>query len=294
MAARIGPESAKQFPGIASACRIAGLGRLTMGNDPGIRGYEQLVIADANFFQFFNFPLLQGDPTTCLTEPNGIVISKKLAIRYFGTVDALNKSVWIDGDDMYVTGVMDDFPSNSHLSFDLMWSQATVDRYLPDFRRFETSDWSRNSFATYIKTDPRQADDMAVNITNLVGQNYPVDKVFKSKFYLQPLKDIHLYSAGIQDYQVNLNGFNRFYVYIFILNPCIRISFPLYFTRMGTTLYPSKLLAIMFNPELNKSKKYGRSFSLSVPLSLIFWMIVINNFTKRSKNKVSSLPYFQG
>lgn len=215
VAARIGPESAKQFPGISSACRIAGLGRLTMGNDPGTRGYEQLVIADANFFQFFNFPLLQGDPNTCLTEPNGIVISKKLAIRYFGTVDALNKSVWIDGDDMYVTGVMDDFPSNSHLSFDLMWSQATVDRYLPDFRRFETSDWSRNSFATYIKIDPRQADDMAVNITNLVGQNYPVDKVFKSKFYLQPLKDIHLYSDGIQDYQVNINGFNPFYVYMF-------------------------------------------------------------------------------
>lgn len=215
VAARIGPESARQFPGITAVCRIAGFGRLTIGNDPETRGYEQLVIADANFFQFFNFPLLQGDPATCLTAPNGIVISKKLAIRYFGTPDALNKTVWIDGDDMYVTGVMDDFPSNSHLSIDLMWSQATVDRYWPEYRQFETSDWSRNSFATYIKTDPLLADNLAVNITNLVGQNYPVDKAFKSRFYLQPMKDIHLYSTGIQDYQVNLSGFNPFYIYLF-------------------------------------------------------------------------------
>ncbi len=215
VAARIGPESAKQLTGIHDVCRVAGFGRRTMGNEPETRGYEQLIIADANFFRFFSFPLLQGDPATCLTEPNGIVISKKLAIRYFGTADALNKSIWIGGENMLVTGVMDDFPSNSHLSFDLMWSQATVDQYWPDYRQSEQSDWSSNSFATYLKSEHDRIDDLAANITQLVSQNYPADKEFKSRFYLQPLKDIHLHSAGIADYQVNASGFNTFYIYSF-------------------------------------------------------------------------------
>lgn len=215
VAARIGPESAKQLTGIEEVCRIAGFGRLTMGNDSETRGYEQLVIADANFFKFFDYPLLQGDPSTCLTEPNGIVISKKLAIRYFGTADALNKSIWIDGDNMLVTGVMDDFPSNTHLRIDLMWSQATVDQYWPGYRKSEISDWSSNSFATYLKLNHSPIDDLAAKITSLVNKNYPADREFKSKFYLQPLKDIHLHSKGIIDYQVNASGFNVFYLYSF-------------------------------------------------------------------------------
>ena len=41
--------------------------------------------ADTNFFTFFNFPLLQGNPRTVLQQPNSVVISQDVAIRHFGT-----------------------------------------------------------------------------------------------------------------------------------------------------------------------------------------------------------------
>lgn len=216
VAGRIGPESQSQFPEVADAVRISVYGRLTMGNDPETRGYEVFTVADSGFFNFFDFKLLKGNPNTALTQPNSIVISQKLANRYFGTEDVVGKMVKLNDTDMNVSGVMQDFPTNSHLQIDLLLSEALVDQYFPWYRRFESSDWTTNSFATYIKLKPWQDKLSYENkLTQLVEQNYPADKEYRSTFSLQPLADIHLYSSDIQDYQVNNSGFTPFYIYMF-------------------------------------------------------------------------------
>ena len=213
---RIGPESLQQFPELLDAIRISEFGRLTMGNDPQTRGYERLIVADSSFFNFFDFKLIQGDPASVLNAPDGIVISQKLALRYFGTEDALGKVVKMNDNDMFVAGIMQDFPANSHLQIDLLFSEPAVGKYFPWYRRFESSDWTTNSFATYIKLKSDQDRTTYENkLTQLVQNNYPADKEFKSTFTLQPLADVHLYSSDIQDYQVNKSGFTPFYIYMF-------------------------------------------------------------------------------
>jgi len=216
VAARIGPESLKQFPEIIEECRLTEFGRITMGNDPTNRGYERIMVADSNFFQFFDFKLLQGESSTALSKPDGIVISEKLAVRYFSTNDALGKTIWINGNDWSITGVMQNLPANSHLQIDLLFSPASINKLYNGYTQFETTDWSTNSFATYVKIQPGTAvPEFENKLAQLVKQNYPANKVFNSTFTLQSLGDIHLYSSGMQDYQVNLSGFNPFYVYMF-------------------------------------------------------------------------------
>ncbi|MEQ8425932.1 MAG: ABC transporter permease, partial [Cyclobacteriaceae bacterium] len=176
---RIGPELLQQFGQVSEVMRISAYGSFTMGNDPMSRGYEEIHVADSTFFDFFDFKLLHGDPKTALTHPNGIVISQKIALRYFNSEDALGKAVWANGNNLFITGVMEDFPPDSHLQLDLIFTQQAVDNNFPFHSRVRTNDWFTNSTATYIKlNDTKNLPNFENQITQLVEQNYPPDQNF--------------------------------------------------------------------------------------------------------------------
>ncbi len=304
VAGRIGPESVSQLPEVADVVRISVYGRLTMGNDPETRGYEVFTVADSGFFNFFDFKLLKGNPNTALTEPNSIVISQKLANRYFGTGDAVGKMIKLNDNDMNVAGVMQDFPTNSHIQIDLLLSEAAVDQYFPWYRRFESSDWVTNSFATYVKLKPGQDKTSYENkLTQLVKQNYPSDKEFKSTFTLQPLADIHLYSSEIQDYQVNNSGFTPFYIYMFsVVALLILLIAALNYMNLSTAAAYKRTKEIGTRKTLGagKASLIGQFMGEATMLSLISLVIavallqVIMPFVNEFANKrlsLSTLPF---
>ncbi len=222
VAARIAPEMMKQLPETQDVIRISALGRVTMGNDPANRAYERLLTADANFFTFFNFPLAAGDPVNALKEPDRVVISEALAKRYFPNGDAMGKRIWTSMTrndqpiEVIVSGIMKPFPKHSHLQFDILFSESTWATVFPWYTNFMNSDWSSNAFITYIKTkDNIDQKNFEQKISGLVRSNYSGEKPFNSTFTLQPLKDVHLYSEGIQGNDVNANGLKPFYLYMF-------------------------------------------------------------------------------
>lgn len=116
---------------------------------------EDIVFADANFFTFFSFPLKKGEPSTVLSGANSVVISQEIAEKYFGDEDPIGKILDIDaGDYKYtVSGVFDEFPSKSHLQFDMVFSIALFD----SFEWFKV--WFNHGLCTYIKVDtPAEAE----------------------------------------------------------------------------------------------------------------------------------------
>lgn len=221
-AALVGPEAAAQFPEIESSLRISSIGRLTMGNDPANRGYEVITITDPNIFSFFDFPLLAGDPKTALVPPDVVVVSESLARKYFGTTDVLGKRIWtsvVRNDkpvEFTIAGVMKDFPKNSFLQFDVIFSDSSWPSMFPWYQDLISSDWVSNSYLTFLKLrDPATQQAVEPRITQLVKDHYPATRAFKSDFTLQPLADIHLNSANIQDSDAAPNGMNPFYLYMF-------------------------------------------------------------------------------
>jgi putative ABC transport system permease protein len=221
IAARIGKESVAQFPEVEESCSITSIGRATFGNDPMTRGYEPLLITDDNFLTFFDFPLLEGDPTTALSKPNSVVITESTAKKYFGDQPAMGKKLWTNSDkvDLTVTGILKDFPKNSHLQFGILFSESTWPSVLPWYTKFVNTDWSSNTYLTYLKL--REGVDktsVETKIGTLVKNNFPKDQEFKSEFSLQPFSQIHMYSQNIQGTegnQVNGNSMNPFYLYMF-------------------------------------------------------------------------------
>ena len=218
----IGKESASQFPEVEDVCRVSALGRVTVGNDPANRDYEQLLYPDPNFFSFFDFELVEGDPSNVLKNPDAIVLSEKLAKKYFGNETPVGKHLWVSLTrnneliNFTVTGVMKDFPKNSHLQFDMLFSEATWPTVFPWYNNFISTDWTSNFYMTYFKLK-EEVDPVEVQskIKNLTQAHYPTDKPFKSEFTLQPFNKIHLYSDGIQGNEAAAGGLKPFYLYMF-------------------------------------------------------------------------------
>lgn len=222
IAGKIGPESLKQIPEVEDATRLSALGRITVGNDPLNRDYEVTVTPDENFFTFFDFPLIEGDPRTALKSPDAIVISEKYAEKYFGKENAMGKRLWTslerDGKpvEFIVTGIMKNLPKNSHIQVDMLFSEPSWPTIFPWYSNFMNSDWQSNSFITYIKSKPGVSEkSLEEKLTALVKTNYSGEKEFKSEFSLQPLKDVHLFSEGIQGVDVFAATIKPFYLYMF-------------------------------------------------------------------------------
>src|SRR5436190_3887387 len=93
-----GSQLTKELPSIKSACRVFAEGfKVKSNNDLFIESNG--IIVDSNFFNFFGFKLLKGKADQVLQSQEQIVLTEKLAIKYFGSInEATGKTVVIDGE----------------------------------------------------------------------------------------------------------------------------------------------------------------------------------------------------
>ena len=116
-----GAHLTKEIPAVRSACRVFGESfKVKSGDNLFIESNAATV--DSNFFNFFGFKLLKGDPDQVLSSLDKMVITERLAVRYFGSVNAaIGKTVEIDGEfPKTITGVAANVPPNSQIQFDLL------------------------------------------------------------------------------------------------------------------------------------------------------------------------------
>ncbi|HMQ63533.1 MAG TPA: ABC transporter permease, partial [Flavilitoribacter sp.] len=131
----VGPALLQEFPEVEAYTRILpfGGGVYSRRDEDGslVRYNEdKAVMADGSFFDLFGFRLLRGDKDQALAGKNQIVLSESTARKYFGNEDPIGKILVRRGqEEMTVTGVMADFPRNSHMQFDMIYSLASLDGF---------------------------------------------------------------------------------------------------------------------------------------------------------------------
>ena len=86
-----------------------------------------MTVADENFLQIFDFPLLQETKTTALREPNSIIINEDLALRLFNKTEVLGKTIQFGflETPLKITGILKNHPRNSSFDFNSVISEAT-------------------------------------------------------------------------------------------------------------------------------------------------------------------------
>lgn len=204
-----------EVPEIESTVRISAYKSDLMQVEDRMFEETRILYADSNFLQFFNFPLIAGNPETALHHPEGILITESMAKKYFGNEDAMGKVIRRNHkDDFTVMGVLADIPQNSHLKFDFLQPMAFLTRTERDLR---DNIWDNFNFYTYLQLSetfvatPEALKALADDFQKIYKANEPNLKV---SFSLQPLVDIHLHSNFLAD----LPGHgNAQYVYIFIV-----------------------------------------------------------------------------
>jgi putative ABC transport system permease protein len=217
VASNISTASTSNLPEVAYATRATELGRaniMTLENNQVF--YEHYFIADASFFKVFDFPVVHGNPQSALATPYSVVITEPTAIKLFGQTNVTGKQIRNDrlSQPFTITAVIK-VPKNSHLQFNLLFSEATLISSTEGFRNFITSDWTSNTFATYLKLKPGHSpQSTATAINNLAASHQASNRTEKSSFRLQPLRDIHFYSSGIDQ---GLATGNIMHVYVFAL-----------------------------------------------------------------------------
>lgn len=147
---------------------------------------------DPSVFNIFSFPLKKGNEATALTEPNNVVLSSEMALKYFGHDDPLGKSISLDNSiDLKVTGVLQPIPVNSHLRFDFL---LPFDAFrVPYGYPVDLNTWGWISFHTYVLLKPdATAKDVESQLPDFVKAHWPEDRAKKFKMQLQPLSAIYL------------------------------------------------------------------------------------------------------
>ncbi|MBS1602262.1 MAG: ABC transporter permease [Bacteroidetes bacterium] len=200
------PTLQNDYPDIEAAARIdaEGGGTLSCG-DKKIRRNDILAV-DNSLLHIFRFPFLYGDAENALATPGSIVLTRTLAEQLFGNADnALGKIVVLDNElPSRVTGVMQDPPSNTQLSFSaLRWLQPpagnSLNSYLYTYillKKGADPDKLRSHLPEFFQKHLKDALG--------AGAQYRMD--------LQPLTSIHLHSH--LDYEISRNGDIR-YVWLF-------------------------------------------------------------------------------
>lgn len=160
---------------------------LTVGNT---FGKEKGRFASEEFLSMFSFPLRQGDIRTALARPDAIVLSEKLAHKYFPNQNALGKTVRLNKtDDLMVTGVMADVPENSSLKFDYLGSWALFLKYNAWVKQ-----WSNNGPRTFVLLNPNvEPEQFSEKIRNYIAlkTNKQTSNI---ELFLQKNSDAYLYS----------------------------------------------------------------------------------------------------
>ncbi len=164
-----------------------------------VRSYEDHgYYADSLFLEVLQFDLISGDGKTALDEPNSIVISEDLAIKYFKNSDPLGSTLLYNNSiPLKVTGVLSNLPANSHLNFDFLISFSTYS--IPDGYASDLTSWSWLGFLTYVElkpnADPKLFEKKLVQHFRELNPDNPNPMLPE----VQNLSDIYLGSSGMSD-----------------------------------------------------------------------------------------------
>ena len=185
------------FPEINKATRMRYARRVLLSTGEKSFYEDYGFYADSLMLEVFSFELLSGDCSNALDEPNSIVMTEELALKYFGNPRPIGELIRMNDEKVLrVTGILAPIPKNSHLQFDFLISFPTYT--IPEGYRSDLSSWTWAGFLTYILVEPN---------TNISSLTEKFDLLFEKRIgpnlkietNIQQLHDIYLGSRGIVD-----------------------------------------------------------------------------------------------
>ncbi len=211
-----------EIPGVEAAIRINRRDNVVFKNGDLAFTEDKIFFADSNFFEFFDFQLVEGNPATALKEPNSIVLTPDLASKYFKE-SAVGKLLTIGNENKSykVTGIAAAPPHNSHFTFAALISTSSEKEY------YNSPYWLNNGLYTYFKkNEATRIEDInsklnaitdkhiAPEVEQFLGSSIEKFRQSGSEYgyYTMPMLNSRLHSTWSDD--IEAQG-NITYIYVF-------------------------------------------------------------------------------
>ena len=203
-----------EIPEVETACRFRNWGSRLLRREGTTQNFdeENIVWADNQVFDVFTLPLLGGEKSTLLTEPNTIVISESAAKRHFGQLNPVGQNLILDNETpVKVTGVFEDIPRTSHFHYDFFLSMEGL-------AEAKSPVWLSHNFQTYLVAKPGISPEVIDEKIAAMFRKYAAPQLKQAmgvsfedieaqgswaRYKLFPLTDIHLKSNFIAEHEPN-------------------------------------------------------------------------------------------
>jgi putative ABC transport system permease protein len=187
--AALGPAVLAAFPEVRQMLRIETMNAAVKYGDKVFN--EQITLADANFFDMLTFPLKSGR-NNALADKSSLIISERMAKKYFGNDDPIGKTLSIIFDEEHkyeyaIKGVAEKFPYNASFFFSFLVNYEIRRYIIPN-----ASGWDHNVSATFLQLKPHtQSAKLEKQIQRFVATYNSIvpDNPIQS-FYLDNLRNI--------------------------------------------------------------------------------------------------------
>ncbi|HTF16642.1 MAG TPA: ABC transporter permease [Chryseolinea sp.] len=189
--ALLAPELIQSYPDVEDAVRQRVVFFLLKAGQN--RFNEMGAFTDPGFLRMFSFPTIHGN-ANALDDDAGIVLSRAMAIKLFGTLDCIGQTVQVnDNDNFKVTAVLEDMPQNTsfeNFTFLLPWS------YFTKLGWDENQTWSTTNTGTYVSLkDPNDAGAFDSKLNGLL-RSHLGEADSGREVFSHPLTKLHLYSKS--------------------------------------------------------------------------------------------------
>ncbi|MBE9460937.1 ABC transporter permease [Dyadobacter subterraneus] len=214
--------------------------------------------AEPDFFDILNFPLLEGDKKTVLTEPNSAIITQKIAEKYFGKTNAIGQVIRINNETNYkITGILEDLPVNTDRKQEIYLPWENLKDENPWLAKDDSwmGVYSGSNCFVLLKKGITQA--MVEKALPAISKKYyPPKDAAGWQFKLQPFSDIH-FNAELGGYIEKKNLWALSFIGIFlIVTACVN------FVNLATA------------QALSRSKEIGVRKVLGSLKSQLFWQFI--------------------
>jgi putative ABC transport system permease protein len=197
----------EEIPEVTEVARLGYGGQSLIANGENSLKREAK-FADPGILKIYNYEFIAGNPATALNTPNSVVLTEEMAKLLFPEEDALNKSVRFNAaNDLKVTGIIKDLPSNSSNTFDFLmpWSF-----YETLFDWVKQPEWGNFNWQTLVRV--REGADIDLINSKMKGM-IKKNGFDKAEPFLYPLSDRHLFGKFVNGKSVG-GDVERIYLFV--------------------------------------------------------------------------------
>lgn len=192
------PRLAREITGVERFVRVYDTGKTSVSKTPQQVFYEEGLYADSTFFQIFSFPIQKGETASkALTRGENIVISQRLADKYFPNEDPVGQILTLDASRKHtVAAVMRNVPDNSHLQFDFVLPWSALAKLEPEAEDNNFGWAGPTAFVQLAKGV--KAQNIENQIPDLLKRHLPDARATRFSLHLQALREVYFGSADYQ------------------------------------------------------------------------------------------------